>query len=288
MIREITFNDERKLFQFFIDNRSEVPFYYSNVSFEEWRQSFLEDTDFDGTLQFKDLKTYILFKEGKIEGFIQFGLSSFVFGDIQKDNSNHYGIIRNFYYLKTTSISDIDDLLELSTNYFNAHSISTSFAYFQYFGMTCFSRQGKLHDSEFFIEKSLMNYGYNVEQENVYYTKRIEIQELIDNKINLDVSDDKTKISFIHDNKIIGQTQLQYNERLKITYMRWIGIKEQFRSLGLGSKCLKVLLSHLYSQGFTTIETDTADSNLIAQRFYDRNKFINKGIMRSYIKHTIK
>lgn len=49
-------------------------------------------------------------------------------------------------------------------------SYQTIYAFYHYFGMTCFARHGKLYEKYTDIEELLMKHQFNREHENVYYS----------------------------------------------------------------------------------------------------------------------
>lgn len=52
---------------------------------------------------------------------------------------------------------------------------------------------------------------------------------------------------------------------------------------GLGTEFLNHIIHYCLTKGYRYLHTDTAINNKIAQNFYIRNGFIDKGITRSYI-----
>ncbi len=277
---------EKMVCDIFLKNRKGVPYYYPETSIDSWRDSFFHDKDFDGKPLFKELETYLLIIDNLVEGWIQFGLSSFVFAGNQKDYSKSYGIIRDLYFNNHISQNHILDLLKMSENYFAKYELKTIYAYFHYFGMSCYSRQGKLHESEFYIEDILVKNKYVIEHENIYYAKLIEKEQSKDQDLKLTFSKDNTNIDFVLNEEVIGQCIINYIKTSQRAFMRWIGIKKEYRERGYGSRYLNCLLHYLSKEGYRYLETDTASNNIVAQNFYNRNGFVNKGIMRSYIKEV--
>lgn len=70
--------------------------------------------------------------------------------------------------------------------------------------------------------------------------------------------------------------------RKGICYLRWIFIKEELNHRGLGTKCIRKLFYDLRKRGFNKFDTDTIDSNINAQKFYEKVGFEKKGFTRSY------
>ncbi|NLC41188.1 MAG: GNAT family N-acetyltransferase [Clostridiaceae bacterium] len=288
MIIKLTEERAEDLFHFYMRERSSVPYYYPETTYSEWYDSFFYDRDFDGRPLFKELNTYVAMSGGKIRGFIQFGLSNFVFSDSGRDYTDSYGIIRNLYFSAEVSDEEIGDSLAIAKVFFKENGVEQPYAFFHYFGMTCFSRQGKLHQSEFQSEEILREAGYELEHENVYYTKVLaDVSVLKNETVKLKYSDDMTQVAFLDSGRdgdyVVAQAELTYLERINLVYLRWIGVMPEFRHQGYGSRCMRALCSSLLDRGFRLLETDTADSNVTAQHFYEKNGFRNRGIMRSYL-----
>ena len=69
--------------------------------------------------------------------------------------------------------------------------------FFHFFGMSCFARQGKLHSSHYHVEKLLREYGFNIEHENVYYTKCLnQIESKEDSEIYFSKGNNEQTIHF--------------------------------------------------------------------------------------------
>lgn len=151
MILELSRETELELYNYFIKNNADVPYYFP-IKFSCWHESMFHDCDFDGKLLFTELKTFLLMDDGIIEGFIQFGLTSFIFNSNgEKDFSKNYAVIRNLHYLENAKHAQT--LLDAATSYFESMGFIEKHAFFHYFGMSCYARQGKLHSSNFYIEE---------------------------------------------------------------------------------------------------------------------------------------
>jgi len=80
MLIEINGDNSRELYDYFNELIGIIPFYLP-VGFEIWKQSMFDDRENDGDRLFKDIRTYMLKNDGKVDGFIQFGLTAFEFYD---------------------------------------------------------------------------------------------------------------------------------------------------------------------------------------------------------------
>ena len=281
MICEINEATELKLYDYFISSRKNVPYYFT-VSFEQWIKSMFNDCDYDGKPLFSNLKTYLLMNDEKINGFIQFGLANFAFGtDGKKDYSQHYGVIRNIHFSEDAEKPYL--LFDKATEYFDGLGLEKRYAYFHYFGMSCYARQGKLHSSESYIEDLLCKYGYEKEHENVYYSKLIQSADISAvPEIDFLYSNDGQDISFIKNNEKIGGCELNFLPCADICYLKWIYIDNKYSHQGLGTKCMNKLFYELCKKGVLRFDTDTTDSNINAQGYYLKTGFSDMGRMRSY------
>lgn len=281
MIFKLNCDNELELYNYFISSRKNVPYYYP-VNFKHWHISMFNDCDFDSKPLFSDLETFLLINNDIIEGFIQFGLTSFVFGmNGEKDYSKHYGVIRNIYYAENSQNAYL--LFNKAKEYFDHLGIEKRYAYFHYFGMSCYARQGKLHASEFYIENLLKKYGYVKEHENVYYSKSLQqISSPAISEIAFLYANNGQSISFMKENKKIGGCELNFVPHSDICFLKWIYIDDKYSHQGLGTKCMYKLFIELQEKGISKIDTDTADSNVNAQRYYMKMGFADMGRMRSY------
>jgi len=281
MLQELTKNMESKLFNYFTSTRESVPYYFK-VDFENWHKSMFNDHDYDGKPMFADLKTFLLMNEDEIEGFIQYGLTSFVFDEKgNKDYTKHYAVVRNIHFLKNAKNPHV--LLDKAKAYFDEIGAEKSYAYFHFFGMSCYARQGKLHDTEFYIEDLLCKYGYTKEHENVYYSKLLRDADVFDVlDIDFVYKNNDQEVSFMMGNEKIGGAALNFLPHSDICYLKWIYTDSKHGHKGLGTKCINKLFYDLKKRNISRLDTDTADNNVIAQGLYEKTGFSNMGRMRSY------
>ena len=281
MIYEINRDNELKLYDYFTSLRESVPYYF-NTSFEHWRESMFHDCDYDGKPLFSHLETYLLIDKDEIIGFIQYGLTNFTFdGNGEKDYTKQYAIIRNIHFIENTVNSRL--LLDKATAYFNDLDVDKRYAFFHYFGMSCYAKQGKLHDSEFYIEKLLCEYGYVKEHENVYYTKFLQAADTYDvSEIDFVCENNGASISFMQSGEKIGGCELNFVPYSDICFLKWIYIDEKYSHQGLGTKCMNKLFYELKNRNISRLDTDTADNNINAQGYYIKTGFSDMGRMRSY------
>ena len=281
MIYEVMQKNDLKLYDYFNSFCINVPYYFP-TAYGDWRKSMFNDCNYDGMPLFSQLHTFAIEDDGNINGFIQFGLSNFVFDSHGKiDTTQKYSMIRNLYYDKGTK--DAHLLFDKAIDYFNEQCISKHYAFFHFFGMSCYARQGKLHESAFHMEEMLCEYGYEKEHENVYFTKSLHTPiAAVSSEISFLYSNDGNSIDFINENGKIGGCELYFVPNSSICFLKWIYIDKHYCHQGLGTKCMSKLFFELHKKGISRIDTDTIDSNMNAQNYYLKTGFENKGIMRSY------
>lgn len=136
--------------------------------------------------------------------------------------------------------------------------------------------------------------GFEVEHENLYYIcdmKEKELEYLNNSHIEVgEIEDNKQKFILYDENKnLIGNAEIKYIDSLTglrekdTIYLVCIGIHKDIKGKGLGTEFLNHIIHYCLTKGYRYLHTDTAINNKIAQNFYIRNGFIDKGITRSYI-----
>ncbi len=283
MIRELRRNDELALYKYFITSRKNVPYYFP-VNFRTWRESMFHDDDDEGNPMFAILKTYLLMGEGRVKGFIQFGLTSFVFDKRdKKDYTQSYAVIRNVHY-------DVGDnrgveLFDVAHAFFEGVESWERRAFFQLLGMSCYAGQGELHDSEFYLEVYLSRYGFLREQENVYYSKDLRgVPEYVDSDVEMVHSGDGRSVAFYKEKgvKEIGGCELYLAPNKGICFMESMRVNEEYSHQGLAAKCMNKLLYELSQKGVGRMDVNTATTNISARNFYLGLGFVDMGRTRSY------
>lgn len=257
------------------------PYKYS-IDYETWKKSFIEDVDGEGRVLFKELDWKAAYEDGKMVGVIQYGKTAFGFGEdgeLSKDVS--YSVIRWLCFEENQKEAG-RMLLNEAMNAFG--SAKRVYAFFHYFGMTCFARHGKLFERYIWIEKALREYGFAVEHENVFY--KSELDDVSDSDINIVwgemTNGNQLAGQFMQGDMRVGGCEVHYLKETQTVYLRWIYINEDLQNQGLGTKCMDSLKSSLLQKGFCKLDTDTAINNYRAQHYYEKNHFRREGITRSY------
>ena len=285
-IHELTNDNETKLYEYFGTFMNGIPYYFP-TSFEDWRRSMFEDCD-DGLPLFRELQTFIAETNGKITGFIQFGLTYFAFDEQgTKDYSKSHAVIRNLHYDDCKGSAEL--LMDKAAEYFDKRNLSEHYAFFHCFGMSCYARQGKLHESAFHAERLLEKYGYGKEHENVYFVKHLD--DIVDSSfedITFSYSKNGNTVRFSNEKGDVGGCELYFVPNSTICFLRWIWIDKKFQHQGVGTKCMNKLFSELRKKGITRLDTDTIDTNFNAQNYYLKMGFTRMGIMRSYELNNLK
>lgn len=255
-----------------------APFHFPQT-INTWERSMYADIDSDGRTLFADLST-----ESTAHAMIQYGNTAFGFnseGDICADI--HHPVIRFLCFEKGYEV-EAQQLLDRAMASFPAEK--KIWAFFHYFGMTACARHGKLHDKDAHIAKLLMNHGFVVEHENVYYSKTLDHTVHSDSRITLSWKSLSAggcrEFSVSADGREIGWGQVHFLPQGDIAYLRWIYIDSTRQHHGFGTAAMNTLFCELYSMGIRRFDTDTALDNSIAQRYYEKCGFTNEGITRSY------
>lgn len=251
------------------------------TDFSVWEKSFAHDVDGEGRTLFKELSVQAAYEADELIGFIQYGKTAFGFnelGDISSEVS--YCVIRNLYFPKNRTDAGTM-LLNAALEAFGPEE--KVYAFFHYFGMSCFARHGKLFEKHGHIEDLLKQNGFEIEHENVYYASSLNRVEDANVEIlpqNL-TAGNQQYMDFLMDGKQVGGCEVHYIDR-KTTYLRWIYVNGDLVGRGIGTKCMSALKHWLYQKGTTRLDTDTALSNTAAQHYYEKNGFTRDGISRSY------
>ena len=257
--------------------------YFFSVNFEEWKKSFERDIDGEGRELFNELFVKAVYDNDKLVGFVQYGKTAFGFdnkGEISDEIS--YPVIRNLFFKEDRA--DAGELL-LNEAMQNLGADKQVYAFFHYFGMTCFARHGKLFENNAHIDSLLKDNGFEVEHENVYYSSVLVESENSDVVIK---ANDLTKgnqqyIDFKIDGNQVGGCEVHYLSDTT-AYLRWIYVNGDIVGKGIGTKCMTALKSFLFEKGIRRFDTDTAINNTVAQHYYEKNSFVREGVTRSYFK----
>lgn len=277
--------DYLPLYDYYCKVKNAVPYWF-DADHETWRESFCEDTDYDGEEMFSELFTYAAKADGEIAGFIQFGISRYIYGtDGEKDHTVKGGIIRQLYFDKGQDCGE--GLISIAEKYFSENNIQRKFAFFHAFGMTCNAGHGKLFCGLPHIEKILLENNFVREHENVYYKRDLDgsIVQANDNiTINYAAVNPKglCEFSISSQGKYVGAGALVFLPQGGICYLKWIYIEDSEQRKGYASAALNRIFSDMYKNGIRRIDTDTADGNLIAQMLYLKTGFADMGRTRSY------
>ena len=256
------------------------PWFFS-TDFAVWEKSFTDDVDGEGRRLFKELWVKAAYEDHELIGFVQYGKTAFGFdgqGDISSEVS--YCVIRNLYFPENRTDAG-EMLLNAALEAFAPEE--RVYAFFHYFGMSCFARHGKLFEKHSHIEALLKRKGFEIEHENVYYASRLDDVENVDVEIlphNL-TAGNQQYLDFLLNGKQVGGCEVHYLDA-KTTYLRWIYVNGDLVGNGIGTKCMSALKQWLYQKGTTRLDTDTALTNPVAQHFYEKNGFTREGISRSY------
>lgn len=253
--------------------------YIEEVEYGDYLTSLFYDTDSYGNKLFKESFLFGAYLNDELLGFIQFGKTNIGFDENGEISERiNYSVIRNLYF----EDKDVGkNLLKKALILFK----NDIYAFFHYFGMSCFSRHGKLYEKIHQVEELLLDYGFISNEENVYYS--LELNQKEDNEISLELTEKNqynTQIITFRDcDEFIGQCEIHFVKK-ELVYLRWIYVEGSKLHKGYGTKCMVKLNNYLYDLGIKKLDTDTALNNENAQRYYERNGFSNLGKTKSYLK----
>lgn len=245
-----------------------------------WDASMHEDVDSDGRLLFDEIHTQIT-----AHAMIQYGSTAFGFdADGAISDKIHYAVIRDLYFDPAHPDAG-RQLLQEALRFFKKKD--KIFAFFHYFGMSACARHGKLHESNVHIHNLLLENGFSIEHENVYYSRCLaEADTASDALIRwkpLNAGHCREFAALI-DGRELGWGQVHFLPQGDIAYLRWIYIDESLQHQGYGSRVMHALFASLYAMGIRRFDTDTARNNLAAQGYYEKTGFKHCGLTRSYEK----
>ncbi len=285
MTEYIIVSDFRKIYDYYRKATACAPCCIG-ADYDLWLESFASDTDYDGEEMFSELVTCAAVKDSTIVGFVQYGLSLYIYGtDGEKDRNVSGGIIRNLYFDEDSDCAD--ELIAAAHRYFDSRNIKNRFAFFHAFGMTCNACHGKLFCGLPHIEKALLRAGYTKEHENVYYSRTLRESGLCSDGVEVIYGEENPKglCEFsIHSNgQYAGAGAIVFLPQRDICYLKWIYIEGAMQGRGLASSALRRIFSDMYRRGIVRMDTDTADGNFIAQRLYTKTGFEDMGRTRSYM-----
>ena len=256
--------------------------YFFPADYASWQKSFLQDIDGEGRMLFKTLHSKAVYDGEVPVGFIQYGRTAFGFDETGEISAKvSYSVIRSLYF--DEGREDVGHLL-LQQALQDFADEKTVYAFFHYFGMSCFARHGKLFERFDWIAQLLREYGFDLEHKNVYYSSSV--QQTVASSIKLLVHEltkgAQQSFEFVLDGEQIGVCELHYPDVPGIAYLRWIYVSDELQNQGAGSQCMAALKNWLHERGYTRLDADTAMDNHRAQHYYDKNGFTWEGITRSY------
>lgn len=205
------------LFDYWNKIGKDVPYFY-HTTYKSFTKSLFDDT-YEGLTIFRENYVFVAKEQGRVKGFIQYGVPTFHFTEAGKVIEDvHIGVIRNLYYEETRN--DIGSaLIDLSFAFFQENNIKDIYAFYHAMGMSCNGNYGKLHQRFNYIGELLCDKGFEVEHENLYYTcdmdqrqlespndSYIEVYDLYDNRQKMELYD--------KNNHILGDAEIKYIDHL--------------------------------------------------------------------------
>ena len=286
MLKKVTcLEDERILYEYFNKISPEIPYYYP-VSFDTWRESMFDEIE---GMEFynSELETYLLYEEGILKGFIQYGTP------VVYEGNNDYVVIKNMHYARDSK--NPESLMDLAMDYFKTKNVPHKVAFFIWYGMECYATHGKLHESQFHIEDLLSKYSFVNNETNVYFVKDLNgIRVENDAEIVCEIynesevvrnfcRDESMRIEFFFNGEQIGVCDLRFMHS-DISFLVYLEIFEKYRRQNLGTRCMNNIFYILKKRAIQRIDLDTHKTNIAAQALYTKTGFVDTGLTKSYIK----
>ncbi len=263
-------------------NTLRFPYRY-DADFADWERSYARDVDGEGRRLFEGLETVGAYRAGRLAGFVQYGCSAIGFDESGEVTSGvSYPIIRQLYF--AAGDEEIGRCLLDRARAALGCENERVYAFFHYFGLSCYARHGKLFEGFEHVHRLLLKSGFQIEHENVYYSSvlaGIEPTSVVLQWHEM-TAGRQASCDFLLEGRMVGGCEVHFLEQAGIAYLRWIYVDENLRGQGIGSMCMAALKSDLFRRGIRRFDTDTALSNTTAQRYYERNRFKREGITRSY------
>lgn len=264
--------------------------YHFPMDADQWCDSMYEDIDSEGRKLFDNaIFRYNRPKgapRGVFDGLAVYGITAFGFNEARNISEDvHHKVIRDLCFDPATpEIGQhlLDHALE------DLGQEDRIYAFFHYFGMSACARHGKLHESQQHIHTLLLENGFCIEHENVYYSKMLTKTEFSDATVQIAWRELNAggcrEFAATLEGREIGWGQVHFLPQSHIAYLRWIYIDDQHQHRGFGTAIMHTLFHKLYEMGIRRFDTDTALSNTAAQGYYEKTGFTNEGITRSYYK----
>ena len=263
-------------------NTLRFPYRY-DADFADWERSYAHDVDGEGRRLFAALETLGAYRAGRLAGFVQYGRLAIGFNESGRVTSGvSYPIIRQLYF--AAGDETVGRLLLNKARAALDCENGRIYAFFHYFGLSCYVRHGKLFEGFDHDHRLLMEAGFQIEHENVYYSSVLTGSEPTDVALcwHETTAGRQASCDFLLEDKPVGGCEVHFLEQEEIAYLSWIYVDEALRGQGIGSRCMAALKSDLFGRGIKRFDTDTALANITAQRYYERNRFKREGITRSY------
>lgn len=287
-VREYRNSDLESLYQFWRAVGEDIPYFFP-VSVQRWRACLFEDK-LEGEPLFRTLQTDLATENGQVLGFVQYGEPSFGWNESgQRYEAPGMGVVRQLYFAEGRD--DVGKALLAKAQGFLTR-FEQSYAFYHMLGMSCTARHGKLHQSQWHVDRLLQRQGFRVKHENVYFVLDLlsaRPKEGSPGRLERVKGSGGGRFAMRYGGEVVATADVRYLDELTegrtndTVYLRWIGVAQPRRRQGIGGQFLMLLAARLVTKGYRYLHTDTAISNVGAQRFYEKLGFDRAGDTRSYI-----
>ena len=130
------------------------------------RFPYAHDVDGEGRRLFATLETVGAYRADRLAGFVQYGRLAIGFNESGRVTSGmSYPIIRQLYF--AAGDEEVGRLLLDRARAALDCENGRIYAFFHYFGLSCYGRHGKLFEGFDHIHRLLLEEGFQIEHENV-------------------------------------------------------------------------------------------------------------------------
>ena len=210
-------------------NTLRFPYRY-DADFADWERAYAHDVDGEGRQLFAALETVGAYRAGQLAGFVQYGRSAIGFDESgEVTDGVTYPIIRQLYF--AAGDEEIGRCLLDGARAALGCEKERVYAFFHYFGLSCYARHGKLFEGFDHVHRLLLEAGFQIEHENVYYSSALAGSEpaSVVFQWHETTAGRQASCDFLLRGRPVGGCEVHFLEQAGIAYLRWIYVDENLR-----------------------------------------------------------
>lgn len=287
IIRQLESRDRPHLFAFWKEMAQQVPYFFPVTEAAWWQALTEEQHGLMGLHLLPGANWGWVAEEGeKILGFAHVGRPNVDLGSRGevRERPTDVWVLRHLYCRPDAPAAGRALLDQALADRAPGERV---YAFFHAHGMSCNAHHGKLHEGMPWIHDLLLQTGFTVEHENVYFS--LDLTRAGAGLPTLELTETEPgAFQALHEGVPVGTARAEALGALTggaaadTVYLRWMGVREELRGRGLGKRLLGALISHYGAASFRHMHLDTALSNTVAQALYRRVGFDDRGLTRSY------